>query len=114
MKKNIPIAMAFALAIIISSPIGIKHSEAGFSLAPSQVIAEEQGFEDKMIQLEDRMHLLKMVIKRLKKSFIKAKKDHKFMVENGMAEKDIERLEGAFKAKLQKMINEAITEISAI
>jgi len=82
--------------------------------ATGVVVASESSFDAKMDAMEERMHLLRMVIKKLKKSFLKAKSDHEFMEKNGMPKSDIDRLEVAFQNKLKHMIDGAIADINDI
>jgi len=82
--------------------------------ATGVAVASESSFDAKMNAMEERMHLLRMVVKKLKKTFIKAKANHDFMEKNGMPKADIERLEAAFKSKMKHMIDGAIAEINAI
>ncbi len=101
MKRTL-LAIACA-AMITNSPQGI-----------STAWSAEASFEQKMSEIEDRARMLRLVIKKLKRSFMKARKDHEFMKAQGMSEADIERLEKAYRSKLRKLINAAIAEINAI
>jgi len=77
-------------------------------------VASESNFDAKMDVMEERMHLLRVVVKKLKKSFIKAKANHDFMEKNGMLKADIDRLDAAFQNKMRHMIDGAIAEINGI
>jgi len=113
-RKMKGLIFSLMLLAIVALPFGIGQSDQGFVIDQSTAQAEENSFDDKLMNLEDRMHMMKMVIKRLRHTFIKAKEDHAFMVEHGMPAKDVARLEQALQSKIKKMINEAIQEINAI
>jgi len=75
---------------------------------------DSASFDAKLADIETRSMMLHMVIKQLSHTFKKAAKDHVFMIENGMDPKDVEHLEQAYHKKIQKMTDEAITEINNI
>lgn len=74
----------------------------------------DEAFEAKMNELEDRARMLKLVMRKLKKEFISAKKNVTAMKKAGMDEADIERIDRAFHHKVKKLINQALKEIEAI
>jgi len=104
--KKIGLASAFLVALIVApqpmpvSGPAIAHADAAF--------------DAKMTEIEDRARMLKLVIRKLKKQFIGAKKNMEMMKKNGMDKGDVERIERAFDHKVNKLIERTLTEISKI
>jgi len=105
---------SFFILIISMSFQPAQQGSLLFSVGVDSVVAEEVNFDAKLDQLEERTKMLRMVIKKLTRTFKKAQKNHDFLVANGMPKADIDRLEAAFQKKMQHMINEAIIEIGKI
>jgi len=104
--------LSMLMSIAIMMPFTASMHQ-GISLQQCQAFASDD-IDQKILSIEERMHLLKMVMKRLKTAYIKAKKDKQFMLENGMPKDDVDRLERAFQKKVSKMIDAAIQDINNI
>jgi histone deacetylase complex regulatory component SIN3 len=103
MKKYVVIMM---LGLCVSLAAPSKHS--------GYVFAEEVSFEAKLNQIEENARMLTLVLKKLTRSFKKAKKNHDFMLESGLSEGDASRLEKAYEHKLKSMIDDAVKDINKI
>ncbi len=77
-------------------------------------VAADASFEAQLMEIEERSLLLSLVIKKLTRTYSKAKKQHDFLINSGMPAKDVERLDHAHKQKIKGMIDDAVSEINKI
>ena len=101
--KKLGRVSAFLVALI-AAPQSLPFS------GPTIAHAEAR-FEARMNAIEDRARMLKLVIRKLKKEFIGAKKNMEKMKQGDMDPKDIERIERACN---HKVIERTLKEISEI
>ncbi len=100
-----------AMMMTIATTIVPTYNQGTFSIGQAEASSD---FDQHMTSIEDRMHMLDLVLKRLLKTFTKAKHNHQLMLEQGMNEADINQLEKAYKMKVDKMVNDAVAQINNI
>lgn len=100
-----------AMMMVVATTVVPTYNQGTFSIAQAEA---SNDFEKNITSIEDRMHMLNLVLKSLLKTFKKAKKNHHLMLKQGMDEADINQIEKAYKIKVDRMVNDAVTQINNI